>query len=126
MAVASVELVELEILAVDKMHRPLAEVEPNDTLLSLKTNNPRLVEGGDNSRVVLGSEVTNNRLTAPEDVRGLQFLLLLHTGCHVGVVDDDALGQLAQAAHRGDAKLPARKRGDPEHGSCSVCLEVFL
>jgi len=32
MAVASVELVELEILAVDKMHRPLAEVEPNDTL----------------------------------------------------------------------------------------------
>ena len=36
------------------------------------------------------------------------------------------LGQLAQAAHRGDAKLPARKRGDPEHGSCSVCLGKYF
>ena len=59
-------------------------------LLGLEPHAARRVEGGDDRRVLLRPLRSHDRLAAPEDVGGVEDLLLLHTGGHVVIVHNHA------------------------------------
>ena len=98
-------------------------------LLSLQSNDPRVIKRRNDRGVLLCSPGSSDRLTAPEDIPRAHLLLALHTGRDVLVLRDAVRVQhLALTCHRGQEVSEKGVEGGREaargvEGLCGLCVE---
>ena len=90
--ISPINLLQFEVLVVHQMEWPLLKPEPNDSLFRFESHDARLVEGGNNSGVLLCSLWPGDGFPRPENVGSLQFFLSLHA-CGNLLIPGDTCGR---------------------------------